>query len=169
MVSCFTRDTGEFIIHCKARKGIWRWGMKVKELLATKGKDVVSVDAHYTVEDAVRSMNARKISALMVNDNGKTVGILTERDVVRCYIANDGKSFKEVPIRDAMTTDLMVAEMGDDLSDVMAIMVEKNIRHLPVIEDGQVIGMLSIRDIVQTHVGKLTSEIHYLKDYITGY
>lgn len=143
--------------------------MKVKGLLETKGKDVVSIDDHYTVEDAIRSMNARKIGALMVNDKGKAVGIFTERDVVRSYIANGGKSFKEISIKDAMTTDLMVAEMEDDLSDVMAIMVEKNIRHLPVIEDGQVIGMLSIRDIVQTHVGKLTSEIHYLKDYITGY
>lgn len=143
--------------------------MKVKALLETKGKDVVSIDDHYTVEDAIRSMNARKIGALMVNDKGKTVGIFTERDVVRSYISNAGKSFKEISIRDAMTTDLMVAEMEDDLSDIMAIMVEKNIRHLPVIEDGQVIGMLSIRDIVQTHVGKLTSEIHYLKDYITGY
>lgn len=143
--------------------------MKVKALLETKGKDVVSIDDHYTVEDAIRSMNARKIGALMVNDKGKTVGIFTERDVVRCYIANGAKSFKEISIKDAMTTDLMVAEMEDDLSDVMAIMIEKNIRHLPVIDDGQVIGMLSIRDIVQTHVGKLTSEIHYLKDYITGY
>ncbi|MEJ2696020.1 MAG: CBS domain-containing protein [Candidatus Sulfobium sp.] len=143
--------------------------MKVKELLGTKGKDVVSIDDHYTVEDAITSMNARKISALMVNDKGKAVGIFTERDVVRSYMVNAGKSFKEISIKDAMTTDLMVAEMEDDISDVMAIMVEKNIRHLPVIEDGQVIGMLSIRDIVQTHVGKLTSEIHYLKDYITGY
>lgn len=154
---------------CESLNGPGGGDMKVKGLLETKGKDVVSVDAHYMVEDAIRSMNARKISALMVNDSGKTVGIITERDVLRCYIDNEGKNFKEIPIRDAMTKDLMVAEMEDDLSDVMAIMVEKNIRHLPVIEDGQVIGMLSIRDIVQSHVGKLTAEIHYLKDYITGY
>lgn len=160
---------GDFIICAALKTGLEVGFMKVKALLETKGKDVVSIDDHYTVEDAIRSMNARKIGALMVNDKGKTVGIFTERDVVRSYIANAGKSFKEIPIKDAMTTDLMVAEMEDDLSDVMAIMVEKNIRHLPVIEDGQVIGMLSIRDIVQTHVGKLTSEIHYLKDYITGY
>jgi len=160
---------GDSYLLCGPENGPGGGLMKVKALLETKGKDVVSIDDHYTVEDAIRSMNARKIGALMVNDRGKTVGIFTERDVVRCYIANAGKSFKEISIKDAMTTDLMVAEMEDDLSDVMAIMIEKNIRHLPVIEDGQVIGMLSIRDIVQTHVGKLTSEIHYLKDYITGY
>ncbi len=143
--------------------------MKVKNLLETKGKDVVSIDVKSTVEDAIRSMHSRKISALMVTEDGKTVGIFTERDVVRCYIASGGKGFKEAVLRDAMTTDLIVAEEEDDISDVMSIMVEKNIRHLPVIDSGKVIGMLSVRDVIQTQVGKLTSEIHYLKDYITGY
>jgi len=143
--------------------------MKVKNLLETKGKDVVSIDVKSTVEDAIRSMHGRKISALMVTEDGKTVGIFTERDVVRCYIANGGKGFKEAVLRDAMTTDLIVAEEEDDISAVMSIMVEKNIRHLPVIDKGKVAGMLSVRDVIQTQVGKLTSEIHYLKDYITGY
>ncbi len=100
--------------------------MKVRDLLETKGKDTVSIDVNSTVDDAIRSMHARKISAIIVVENGKTVGIFTERDVVRSYIASNGKSFK-------------------------------------------VIGMLSIRDIIQTQVTKLTSEIHYLKDYITGF
>lgn len=141
--------------------------MKVRSLLESKGKDVVSIDAGSTVEDAIRSMNSRKISAIVVTDDGKTAGIFTERDVVRCYIATEGKSFREIIIRDAMTTNLIVAEMDDDVSDIMSVMVEKNIRHLPVVEKGKVIGMLSIRDVIQTQVNKLTSEIHYLKDYIT--
>jgi IMP dehydrogenase len=142
--------------------------MKVKGLLESKGKDVVSIDAGSTVEDAIKSMNARKISALVVTDAGKTAGIFTERDVVRCYIATNGKSFKETVVRDAMTTNLIVAEMEDEICDIMSVMVEKNIRHLPVVDKGKVIGMLSVRDVVLTEVGKLTSEIHYLKDYITG-
>jgi CBS domain-containing protein len=142
--------------------------MKVRNLLETKGKDVVSIDADSTVEDAIRSMYGRKISALMVMEDGKTVGIFTERDVVRCYISTNGKGFKETTLKEAMTTNLIVAEQEDDLCDVMSIMVEKNIRHLPVIDKGKVAGMLSVRDIVQTQVGKLSSEIHYLKDYITS-
>jgi IMP dehydrogenase len=71
-------------------------------------------------------------------------------------------------VKDVMTTDLIVAQVEDELNDVMAVMVEKNIRHLPVVDAGNVIGMLSIRDIIQTQVGKLHSEIHYLKDFITG-
>jgi CBS domain-containing protein len=113
-------------------------------------------------------MNTRKISAIMVTEQGKTVGIFTERDVVRSYITSGGKSFKEAKVRDAMVTNLIVAVPDDELNDISSIMVEKNIRHLPVLDNGRVIGMLSIRDIIQTQVKKLTSEIHYLRDYIAG-
>lgn len=143
--------------------------MKVRALLDSKGKDIVSIDADSSVEDAIRSMHARKISALMVTDKGKTVGIFTERDVVRSYIASNAKSFKDMKVRDFMVSNLIIAVPEDDLNDISAIMVEKNIRHLPVFENNKVVGMLSIRDIIQTQVSKLHSEIHYLKDYITGF
>jgi CBS domain-containing protein len=140
--------------------------MKVRDLLNTKGKDIVSIDVNSSVEDAIRSMGSRKISAIIITDQGRTAGIFTERDVVRCYIASGGKSFHDVAVKDHMVTDLMVAVPDDDLNDISAIMIEKNIRHLPVIEEGRVIGMLSIRDIIQTQVKKLHAEIHYLRDYI---
>jgi CBS domain-containing protein len=143
--------------------------MKVRALLETKGKDIVSIDAENSVEDAIRSMHARKISALMVTNDGKTVGIFTERDVVRSYIAGSGKNFKDMKVKDFMVSNLIVAVPEDELNDISNIMVEKNIRHLPVLENNKVVGMLSIRDIIQTQVSKLHSEIHYLKDYITGY
>jgi len=143
--------------------------MKVQDLLDAKGKKIVSIDADSSVEDAIRTMNTRKISAVIVTDQGKTCGIFTERDVVRCYISTGGKSFKDIKVREAMVTDLIVAVPDDDVNDIAVIMVEKNIRHLPVIGNNKVVGMLSIRDIIQTHVKKLTSEIHYLKDYISGY
>jgi CBS domain-containing protein len=140
--------------------------MKVRDLLETKGKDIVSIDISSSVEDAIRAMHARKISAVMITDQGKTLGIFTERDVVRSYISSGGKNFHDVAVKDHMIADLIVAVPEDDLDNVMSTMVEKNIRHLPVINSGRVIGMLSVRDIVQTHVKKLTSEIHYLRDYI---
>jgi CBS domain-containing protein len=143
--------------------------MKVKELLESKGKEVISMDASNTVEDAIRIMNNKKISAIMIMENNKPVGIFTERDVVRCYIASEGKSFKETSVQDGMTRNLMVAELDDEVNNVMSVMVEKNIRHLPVVDKGNVMGMLSIRDIILAHVGRITAEIHYLKDYIAGY
>lgn len=142
--------------------------MTVKELLATKGKDVVSMEADSTVEDAIRSMNARKISAILVMENARPVGIFTERDVVRGYVSTDGKAFDSVPLRDVMTRDLIVAEPHDELGSIMSVMVQKNIRHLPVSDKGKIAGMLSIRDVIQTQMGKMTAEIHYLKDYIAG-
>lgn len=143
--------------------------MTVKELLNTKGKDIITIEGESSVEDAIRSMHARKISALLVIENGKPTGIFTERDVVRCYISTEGRPFREVQIKDAMTTDLIVAEPDDELSNIMSVMVQKNIRHLPVADKGRIVGMLSIRDVIQTQIGRLQSEIHYLKDYITGY
>jgi CBS domain-containing protein len=143
--------------------------MKVRDLLDSKGNNIVSIDANNSVEDAIKTMHAKKISAIMATDQGKTVGIFTERDVVRCYLSTNGKSFKDVMVKDAMISNLIVAVPDDELHDVSAIMIEKNIRHLPVIENHMVVGMLSIRDIIQTHVKKLTTEIHYLKDYISSY
>jgi CBS domain-containing protein len=105
---------------------------------------------------------------MMVTENGKTSGIFTERDVVRCYIATDGKSFKDIKLREFMVTSLITADPDDDVNDIAATMVEKNIRHLPVLNNNKVIGMLSIRDVIQTQVGKLTSENTYLRGYITG-
>jgi len=143
--------------------------MKVKELLETKGKEVFSMDASATVEDAIRFMADKKISAIIINENDTAAGIFTERDVVRCYIGKRDRRFHDIPVSEFMTKNLMVAELGDDLNSVMSVLVEKNIRHLPVVEKGKVIGMLSIRDIVLSQVHKMTTEIHYLKDYIAGY
>jgi CBS domain-containing protein len=142
--------------------------MKVKQLLGSKGREVVTSEADNTVEDAIRSMQGRNISALLVTERGRPAGIFTERDVLRCYIAAGGKHFAEIPLREAMTANLVVAELDDDLADIMAVMTDRNIRHLPVVDKGALIGMLSVRDVIQSQVQKLTSEIHYLKDYIAS-
>lgn len=142
--------------------------MKVRQLLGAKGKEIVTIEAERSVEDAIRSMQGRNISALVVSDHGRPVGIFTERDVLRCYVATGGKSFGEVRLREAMTANLVVAELEDDLNDIMGVMTDRNIRHLPVVDQGALIGMLSVRDVIQSQVQKLTSEIHYLKDYIAS-
>ena len=143
--------------------------MTVKELLLAKGKDVVSMESDGTVEDAIRSMNSRKIAAVLVTEGGKPVGIFTERDVVKGYIQTEGRPFSAVALKEVMTGDLIVADLGDELADVASVMVHKNIRHLPVADKGKIAGMLSIRDVIQTQMGKMTAEIHYLKDYIAGF
>ena len=83
--------------------------MKVRDLLDSKGKDIVSIDVDSSVDDAIRSMNARKISAIMVTEQGKTVGIFTERDVVRSYIQSGGKSFREIAEATGESIDTLTA------------------------------------------------------------
>ena len=123
--------------------------MDVKGLLEKNRGIVFSIDSTRTVEDAIREMSSHKVSAMLVTEGDKTVGIFTERDVVRCYTNSNGKNFSEIIIQDAMTKDVIFAEPDEDMSSIMSVMVEKNIRHLPVIQKGVVVGMLSIRDIVQ--------------------
>ena len=123
--------------------------MQVKSLLKSKSrKKVVSLDPDSSVEDAIQLMHKKKISAVVILEKDRPVGIFTERDVVRSYIAKDGKKFSQIPLRDVMTKKLIVAGKNDNLGDIMAIMVKKNIRHLPVIENGKVVNMLSIRDVI---------------------
>ncbi|MDA8326804.1 MAG: CBS domain-containing protein [Nitrospiraceae bacterium] len=142
--------------------------MKVNELLKLKGQGIISMDSSNTVEDAIKSMNARKISALVITEEGRPVGMFTERDVIRCYVHSGGKDFSGIPLKQAMTGDLIVAEGDEDLNSVMSVMIQENIRHLPVAKDGSIVGMLSARDVIQAHIGKLKAEIHHLRDYITG-
>ncbi len=142
--------------------------MTVKELLEKKGVGAFDIECSHTVDDAIRIMSEKKVSAIMVNDQGKTVGIFTERDVLRCYLSTGGKPFSEVLLKEAMTVDIMVAETEDDMCDIMSIMIEKSIRHLPVTDGKRIVGMLSIRDIVKAQVKELHSKIHYLRDYISG-
>jgi len=141
--------------------------MIVKELLESKGKEIISIEGDSTVQAAIRIMTSRNVSAVIITRNALPVGIFTERDVLRSYIKG-GPQFDAMPLEQAMTADLIVAEPNEDLCQVMTVMIEKGIRHMPVADQGRVIGMLSIRDVVKTQVGSIQSEIHHLKDYVSG-
>jgi IMP dehydrogenase len=143
--------------------------MKVRNLLETKRKAVTTIDGGKTVEDAIRVMHRKKIGAVIVVEKKETAGIFTERDIVRLYMTRKmDRRFRETPVREAMTRKLVVAELDDALCDIMAIMVDMNIRHLPVVDKGKIVGMLSSRDIIQAQVGTYHSEIHHLKNLITS-
>jgi CBS domain-containing protein len=107
------------------------------------------------------------IGALLVMDRGSLVGIVTERDIVK-NAAGEGLAMKQVLIKDVMSANLLVVKPADDLDYVMAIMIQNNIRHLPVIEENGLLGLLSMRDVVRVLVKNLKAENHYLKDFIGG-
>lgn len=138
--------------------------MKVKDILKDKGLEVIAVDSDVAVDVAVRKMNERSIGAIMVMEQGSFVGMFTERDVVKTW-AEKG-TFDKVIVKDVMSKNLKVLEPEDDLEYVMAIMTNERIRHMPVFEKGNIVGLVSIRDVVKYHVGNLKAEVHYLKDYI---
>jgi CBS domain-containing protein len=141
--------------------------MKVKELLSIKGLECFSINSTDTLQAAAKQMAECNIGALLVMDRGSLVGIVTERDIVK-NAASEQKNLKDVITKDAMSANLLVVKPGDDLDYVMAIMIQNNIRHLPVVEESGLLGLLSMRDVVRVLVKNLKAENHYLKDFIGG-
>ncbi len=141
--------------------------MKVKELLSIKGLECFSITSDQTLLDCAKQMTECNIGALLVIDRGSLIGIITERDIVK-MAANEQKRCKDVKIMEVMSTNLLVVKPGDDLDYVMAIMIQNNIRHTPVVEESGLVGLLSMRDVVRVLVKNLKAENHYLKDMIGG-
>jgi IMP dehydrogenase len=141
--------------------------MIVGELLHPKRRMIHAISLQQTVEDAIVLMTEKQTSAVIVMNDALPVGIFTERDVLRCHVAWRQRRFQEMPLSEAMTKNLIVARPHDLVSSAMAMMIKADIRHLPVVEDKQIAGMLTISDLVKHHVGELTAELHYLQEYIT--
>jgi IMP dehydrogenase len=140
----------------------------VKEIIGDVEKEIVSLDKDRTVADAVSILVENEIGALVVVDSeGKPVGMFTERDVLKCWTRKGDRHFKDIRISEVMTTNLIIVEADDDLCYVTTIMIKNRIRHLPILEKNKLIAMLSIRDVVKAQVTDLRAENHYLKDYIS--
>ena len=141
--------------------------MTIRELLKNKGSELIGVHPDTPVGRAIEKMVDRNIGALIIMDEkGKPLGLFTERDALKAWV-KAGRNFEGLKVKDIMTIDLVVIKPEDDLNVAMSIMNKLKIRHLPVVEDGKVIGMISIRDVVNSLVGKLEAEVHYLKEYIS--
>ncbi|ROQ90745.1 CBS domain-containing protein [Desulfosoma caldarium] len=140
--------------------------MKVQELMECKEHEIHSIEPEKTVAEAIDEMAAFHISALIVMEGGRPVGIFTERDVVKTHLKFRDKPFTAVRVRDSMTEKLIVARPDDDLHGVMSAMIQADIRHMPVMLEGRIVGVLSMRDIIRHYVGSLKAELNYLQDYI---
>ena len=141
---------------------------KVRSLIKKtpfKGLEVITVDSEATVAQAISTMVERNIGAVIVMEEGNPNGMFTERDVLRCWKANKGF---DVKVKEVMTRDLFAVEADEEVSNVMSIMIQKSIRHLPVVDKGAVISVISIRDVVRAQVSSLKAEVHYLTEFITS-
>ncbi len=141
--------------------------MKVRELLKTKSQDTETIEPDKSIKEAMDIIVAKRIGALPVLDKGELVGIITERDIFRLLHKNGAGAFT-FKVGDVMTRKLVVGILEDDIEMVQAVMTNNRFRHLPIMDGRKMVGILSIGDIVKSHVKNLQIENRYLIDYITG-
>jgi CBS domain-containing protein len=139
----------------------------VSEILGDKGNEVLKIDAAASALDAVRQMVGANIGSLLVTDGDEVTGIVTERDFLR-RVAQEGPTDEDVTVRDIMSSPLVVVSPETEIDECMAVMTDRRIRHLPVVDDGDVVGIVSIGDVVKFRSKQQSFEIRYLTDYITS-
>ncbi len=140
---------------------------KVKEILALKGHNVWSIEPDATVYDAMRHMADKGVGALLVLEGEKLKGIVSERDYARKVILQ-GRSSRTTRVSEIMTARVAYAELDQDIEECMAIMTEERVRHLPVMEAGRVVGIISIGDLVKSIIAEQKFMIEQLVRYING-
>ena len=139
----------------------------VSQILQSKGHDVWFVGPQTTVFDAVKLMSEKGVGALLVMENKKMVGIITERDYARKVILA-GKSSRQTPVKDVMTKRVLWVAPERTVEESMALMTDKRVRHLPVVDNTRVVGMVSIGDLVKAIIAEQQIIIDQLQNYITG-
>ena len=136
-------------------------------ILEEKSGDVLQIDGGATVFEAITKMVDANVGSLLVTEEGEIAGIITERDYLR-RVTLQGRTDKETAVREIMSSPLVVATPETLIDECMAMMTDRRIRHLPVVDDGAVVGVVSIGDLVKFRAKEQAFEIKYLTDYITG-
>ncbi len=141
--------------------------MLVSQMLKNRRRQVVDIERHRPIREAARLMAAHDIGALLVREGERTCGILSERDVAR-GVAARGMRLADTTVEALMTPDVVTCAPGDDSDDLMRVMTERGIRHLPVQVGGRLVGMVSIRNIVQARLAELERDQTALRNYVAG-
>lgn len=139
----------------------------VKDILQTKGHNVISITPETTVYEALSIMADKNVGALVVLDGQTVAGIMSERDYARKVILH-GKSSRELQVREIMTSRVYYVHPEQNVQDCMAQMTDKHVRHLPVLEENRLVGIISIGDVVKTIMADQEYTIKLLENYITG-
>lgn len=139
----------------------------VRDMIRKKATTIFSVTPDATVLEALKIMEQQNIGAVMVLRSGKVEGILSERDIVR-KVELVGKTARDTLVGEIMTSKVVYIEAGQQLEECMALMIDKNIRHLPVFDGNQLVGLISVRDVMKEMVDVQKFMISQLEHYITG-
>jgi CBS domain-containing protein len=141
-------------------------GMHVERILSLKGNDVISVATNETIGVAANILSENRIGAILIrDDDGFVRGVLSERDIVR-GLADMGPRCLETGVAELMTRDVVFCGPEDDIDTIMAIMTNRRIRHLPVMQDNQLLGIISIGDVVKFRIEEIKSEADAMRQYI---
>ncbi len=141
--------------------------MRVIGVLKGKGSEVATIGPDQTLLSAAAELGRRRIGALVVTGaDGSVVGIISERDIV-ASIAKGGAASLDRPVSEVMTVDVITCSSNDTMEQLMSAMTDQRIRHLPVVDDGALVGIVSIGDVVKRRVGEIQDEAKALGDYIT--
>jgi CBS domain-containing protein len=141
--------------------------VRVSQLLARKGNEVWTIDADEPVLGAIHMMADKHVGALPVTRNGELVGVVSERDYARKVILL-GRSSAETPVWQIMSSPVVTVAPGEDARRCMQLMTEKRIRHLPVVDGGRMIGVISIGDLVRAVIEEQEQTIEHLERFIAG-
>ena len=139
--------------------------MTVRAILDTKGHQIESVEPDVKLSAAIKALTERKIGAVLVMSQGRIEGILSERDIVRA-LGERGAAVLEEPVSVVMTRKVVSCKQADTVAAIMEMMTSGKFRHLPVVEDDRVVGLISIGDIVKWRVGEYEAEQEALREYI---
>ena len=139
----------------------------VQHLLDRKGTELISIVRDASVFDAIKLMADRGVGSLLVMDERKLIGIVTERDYARKVIIK-GRSSESTEVGEIMSTDLVTATSQQTVDECMNVMTDRRIRHLPVVDEGEVVGLISIGDLVQAIISDQQEAISQLEQYISG-
>ncbi len=140
---------------------------RVRDILEVKGREIWSIEPGTSVYDAMKLMAEKGIGSLLVMEGGKLVGLISERDYARKVILK-GRSSRTTQVREIMTADVLYAQPEQNIEECMALMTEKRVRHLPVVDEGQLIGVISIGDLVKSIITEQRFVIEQLERYIKG-
>ena len=140
---------------------------QLSTILEEKSGDVLQIDGDATVFEAITKMVEANVGSLLVTVAGEIAGIMTERDYLR-RVTLQGRTDKETAVKDIMSTPLVVATPETTVDECMAMMTDRRIRHVPVVDEGKIVGVVSIGDLVKFRSKQQAFEIKYLTDYITG-
>jgi len=140
--------------------------MNVDRILSMKGRNVVSIEAHQTLSEAARLLSERRIGAVVVVDGMRPVsGILSERDIVKAVAAHGARALDE-PVSRFMTGQVVTCTGRSSINDLMELMTQQKFRHVPVVEEGRLVGIISIGDVVKQRVEEIEAESQAIKEYI---